>query len=198
MALNDKYDVSPGRGFGVEIGVSGLKLKLQSVLFERYPMLFRRPGKRLISVLGAESCLRDDSGPIDYYGVECGNGWLPLIEGVSALCEAEIRSMPKRGVPKEDWPRCLQIKEKFGTLRFYVRGALSEATRVAIDAAVLESAKICEVCGEPAELRKDDAAQVTLCDSCVATRNESYCALDRTAWQRYISDLRGLLGARPE
>jgi hypothetical protein len=52
--------------------------------------------------------------------------------------------------------RALQIKEKFGALRFYWDGGLSEATRVkvkeAIALATARSACSCEICGAEGRL----------------------------------------------
>lgn len=53
-------------------------------------------------------------------------------------------------------PVAVQVKEKFGTLRFYVRGvrSRSEAVRHYIEFAEYISSRTCEVCGAPGELRK--------------------------------------------
>jgi hypothetical protein len=44
-----------------------------------------------------------------------------------------------------------QVKEKYGSLRFYI-GSGSERTFKIIDAAEKESETTCEVCGEPGEI----------------------------------------------
>lgn len=87
--------------------------------------------------------------PHELFGIECGPGWaslyLPLIE----RCKAE-------GVA------ILQIKEKFGGLRFYV-GAASDDLFTAIDEAEKRSITMCEECGEPGRLRGLGWIR-TLCD----------------------------------
>jgi hypothetical protein len=57
----------------------------------------------------------------------------------------------------------LQVKEKFGGLRFYVNCRKEEAIRQRIGAAAQESFRTCEVCGQQGELREDRWIK-TLCD----------------------------------
>ena len=59
----------------------------------------------------------------------------------------------------------LQTKEKFGTLRFYTV-ALTTEGHDAVDLAEAESARTCESCGKPGELREDHHWLTTLCDEC--------------------------------
>ena len=73
----------------------------------------------------------------DSFGVECGDGWFDLI---NTLCEDIIRVDPTA--------IATQVKEKFGTLRFYVSAAEDEVFDL-IDKAEDASGKICEECGAP-------------------------------------------------
>jgi hypothetical protein len=57
----------------------------------------------------------------------------------------------------------LQIKEKFGGLRFYIDGYSEEAWAV-IEIAEGECSKLCELCGGPGEIRTDLGWIVTLCE----------------------------------
>jgi hypothetical protein len=59
-----------------------------------------------------------------------------------------------------------QVKEKYGTLRFYVAYGSAEA-HAAIEAAEAESAVTCEVCGQPGKLVSDHGWYTTLCERCV-------------------------------
>lgn len=62
--------------------------------------------------------------------------------------------------------KIVQVKEKFGTLRYYIEplDSFSMATaRIIINIAELESSKTCQRCGEPGELREMGAV-ITLCD----------------------------------
>jgi len=85
------------------------------------------------------------------FGFECGDGWFEIIKELSEKLE------PLDVV-------AVQVKEKFGTLRFYIGYGCDEAFD-AIDLAGDKSAETCEKCGEPGSLR--DAGWVhTLCNSC--------------------------------
>lgn len=79
-------------------------------------------------------------------------GWTALL---LKLCE-DLES-----VVGEDF-RVLQVKEKFGGLRFYVGGA-TEAAHKLIAEAEAQSYLVCEVCGAPGKMRGGHWYK-TLCD----------------------------------
>jgi hypothetical protein len=89
------------------------------------------------------------------------DGWRDLLERACARILAAVRLDGGSF-------RVTQVKEKFGTLRFYWEGSLSPetATRVeeAIDLAEARSTTTCEVCGEPGVLRAGGWMQ-TRCDA---------------------------------
>lgn len=62
-----------------------------------------------------------------------------------------------------------QVKEKFGTLRFYCPS--NDQIWKYISMAETLSAKICEVCGKWGKLREDRSWVQTLCDECAAPKN---------------------------
>ena len=68
------------------------------------------------------------------FHVECNTGWRQLYEPLLALCEL-------KGVT------VLQVKEKFGGLRFYAMGEKLEEVQKLIDAAESYSYRTCEDCG---------------------------------------------------
>ncbi len=146
-----------------------MQIELQAELFRRYPKFFRSPGRRLVDpnvISGLENRLLDDMAPIDERGIECGNGWFALIDRLSRACENEIDTLMAQGAPKEGWPRIAQIKEKFGGLRFYVHGPLSDDLREQIVQAEHEgSLCICERCGAAGKLREGRWRR-TYCDNC--------------------------------
>lgn len=76
-------------------------------------------------------------------------GWKSLIDPLIEYCE-------KHNI------KILQIKEKFGGLRFYTGAAPDEFYEM-VHKAEQESYKTCEVCGEPGKLYKDGWLK-TLCD----------------------------------
>jgi hypothetical protein len=148
-----------------------MQVEMQAELLRRYPKFFRQPGMRLIDpdvISGLEDRLLDDMAPFDERGIECGDGWFDLIDRLCRACENEIEMLMAQGMPKERWPRIAQIKEKFGGLRFYVRGPLSDDLRAQIlQVENIESLRICERCGAPGRLREERWRR-TYCDNCAA------------------------------
>lgn len=80
-------------------------------------------------------------------GFECGPGWADLFEAVFSWL-GEV-------APDRDWGP-IQIKEKFGALRFYWYGDLPDLGDEIISAAEHLSVHLCEVCGEKGVLRSDE------------------------------------------
>jgi hypothetical protein len=68
-----------------------------------------------------------------------GAGWHDLVRPLIDMAEREGATI-------------LQVKQKFGGLRFYV-GPASDELNKAIDLAEAASRGICEVCGQPGEVR---------------------------------------------
>jgi len=101
------------------------------------------------------------------WGFECGDGWEPLIRKLSEEVEAIIVTMPEKERKKF---RVKQVKEKFGTLRFYM-GIAHDGIRAAIDRAEQESAVTCETCGKPGKIRSGGWISV-LCDEHEAERRK--------------------------
>lgn len=93
---------------------------------------------------------------IALFGIECGAGWYKLLD---ELCADIIKLAKEENVR---FPVVRQIKEKFGTLRFYL-DIETDAMYERICEAELESSKTCERCGEPGELKSVDGWYTTLC-----------------------------------
>ena len=87
--------------------------------------------------------------------ISCGSGWFGLIDQLLAdICILD----PHVAV--------LQVKEKFGTLRFYIElkdSSQKEKVYDLIHKAELKSATICEVCGKEAETKNEDSWSRTVC-----------------------------------
>jgi len=102
--------------------------------------------------------------PIAYWGIECGTGWLSIIDEFSEWLEHEARKLKASG---KRMPLIVQVKAKFGTLRIYVRyfprAKFFEELQPRISAAEQQSETVCEVCGHPGTLRRGGYMQ-TLCD----------------------------------
>ena len=96
--------------------------------------------------------------------ITVGRGWLPLVRELSEkILVTELRYGQRVIVQ--------QVKEKFGTLRFYYRLASPEL-EAAIAQAEVQSSRCCEDCGEPGRVRevKRERGDIpylrTLCDAC--------------------------------
>lgn len=111
---------------------------------------------RLYRPLYIDPWRQDRSTLVATFGFECGDGWMDLIFRLSAALSEHAGQAGLDCVAS-------QVKEKFGTLRFYVDGTDDVAQRL-IDAAETESATICEICGAPAKLFTA-GWHVTRCDA---------------------------------
>lgn len=84
--------------------------------------------------------------PFEGFGLECGAGWYDLLDDLCTKIEKELKKIKN---DKEEYPFQIdQVKEKFGTLRFYVSSATDRIYEF-IDEAENKSETTCEVCGEP-------------------------------------------------
>lgn len=92
------------------------------------------------------------------FGFETGDGWFQLIYDLSAKLERLIVSWKKGHADdptfERNWPRASQVKEKYGTLRFYMSWGTDEMYDL-IDHAEERSSHICEECGKPGECNEE-------------------------------------------
>jgi len=108
-----------------------VKSSLDEKLVSKYPMLFKdRHGNMMKTAM----C----------WGFECGDGWYDLLD---KLCQCITEHAISHGLDVT----ATQVKEKYGTLRFYV-GSADDAIYDMIDKAEILSAYTCEVCGKPGEM----------------------------------------------
>lgn len=99
------------------------------------------------------------------FGFDCGDGWYKLLYSLCEGIQAVLIKSPE--IRKEFC--VVQVKEKFGDLRFYTQGGNKEINKL-IDEAESKSAETCELCGEKGGLR-EGGWLVTLCDKCNKKRN---------------------------
>jgi len=104
------------------------------------------------------------------WGFECQDGWEPLIRELSEKLEKLIVEYKKEYPSAEHSPRAMQVKEKYGTLRFYMTTSTAEMESL-IDEAESKSAKTCEDCGAIGKLRGGGWLR-TLCNKCETERKE--------------------------
>jgi hypothetical protein len=95
------------------------------------------------------------------WGFECGDGWEPLIRELSVKLEALIVALPEA---EHGNYRAMQVKEKFGTLRFYMSSSTDEMEAL-INEAEEKSAITCEECGQAGSMRGGSWLS-TRCDAC--------------------------------
>lgn len=116
-------------------------------LCKKFPILYQ----------GRNMDIRENLMP---FGFECGDGWYKLIYELSKKIEKYNKKL------KKDEHPCIavQVKEKFGSLRFYVCGGNDEIFKL-INKAEEDSYKICEKCGKPGKCN-DEGWLTTLCDFC--------------------------------
>jgi len=84
-----------------------------------------------------------------------GEGWRPIIE---KLVEDIIKIAPNTEIT--------QIKEKFGTLRFYCSGDGADDVGKLIERAEQESGVTCERCGTKDKVTTKGSWLLTLCPKC--------------------------------
>lgn len=96
-----------------------------------------------------------------YGGFAIGKGWYPLIETLSNAIQNHIDNCQRQG---KECPQVIvqQVKEKFGTLRFYYNGG-DEFIHGAVWLAESMTGHLCEECGGLGKPR-DGGWVRTLCD----------------------------------
>jgi hypothetical protein len=161
-----------------------MKQELELKIAEEFP--FMRRGKNTDEQLKEDGRISDLYGA---FGCEVGDGWFEVIRGI---CRDITEAYEKAGLPVDIVVD--QVKEKFGTLRFYYHpkgydrvihafDSLSDGQSIRMMPGVSdlhkeiaeivhkwekESGNVCEKCGAAGELRKDLRWVLTLCDSCYA------------------------------
>ena len=123
-----------------------MRKELEQRLVERWPSWFNTGGD-----------IRDTAMP---RGFEHDDGWFDLIWRLCEYLEPLVAEFERA---TERQFEVLQVKEKFGGLRFYVNCRKEEAVRQRIGTAAQESFHTCEICGQPGKLREDSWIK-TLCD----------------------------------
>lgn len=103
------------------------------------------------------------------FGFECGDGWFDLLKdlitGIKEICESPQFNLP---LNIDDQPleiKVDQVKEKYGTLRFYYNSCNAFIDKL-INEAEDASETICEDCGKPGTLRDKNHWYSVRCDEC--------------------------------
>jgi ribosomal protein S27AE len=89
---------------------------------------------------------------------ECDDGWYRIIDELSR--KLEVESCRSHLV-------AFEVREKLGSLRFLLRGEVTDAVDNWLTEAARLSQRTCERCGQPATLRGHKDGRVrTLCPTC--------------------------------
>jgi hypothetical protein len=93
------------------------------------------------------------------WGFTCDDGWFFLIHNLCKCIQSRIDLNPHLNLPQ---PVVVQVKEKFGTLRFYADN-VDEETSGMIRFAEFLSGRICEECGKEGKVLNDNGWYVCRC-----------------------------------
>jgi hypothetical protein len=139
-----------------------MRKKLEQRLVERWPAWFKTEGDfRYTAMTG---------------GFEHGDGWFDILWRLCEDLEPLVTEKERAGGRQFE---VLQVKEKFGGLRFYVNWHRNETIDQRIGIAADESFRTCEVCGQPGTLRAARCIK-TLCDE----HSTGYKEIDPEWWKQ--------------
>ena len=151
--------------------------RLQSDLVKAHPKIFKNIGGDPMV-----TCMAD--------GIQCNDGWYDLldtlchtmqrhcdVENTRYITETDKYEFVVEGAPEYVQVVAAQVKEKLGTLRFYVDGG-DTTTEAMIELAEAMSGRVCELCGSPAKTSRDSGWLHTTCDAC-----NKRIRLERQGWK---------------
>ena len=129
--------------------------ELEKKLFEKYPKIFRQKD---LPMSQTAMC----------WGIECGDGLFWLIDQLCASLQWGIDNPPVINGEEISIPQieAVQVKEKFGGLRFYTNTGTDEQYTV-IDFAESLSYHICHECGSTKNVGQTTGSWIiTMCKEC--------------------------------
>ena len=111
-----------------------MKRELDEYLCKTYPKMMVNRNKDM-----KETCM--------CWGFECGDGWFPILNQLMGNIQHHIdwKNRESEVVPQVTLD---QVKEKFGTLRFYYQGGDDYISGL-VSMAESMSGVLCETCGKP-------------------------------------------------
>ena len=119
-------------------------------LYEKYPKIF---GQKELSPRESLMC----------FGFECGDGWYWLIDELCSCIQGYMINL-------KDQIEATQVKEKFGTLRFYTNYH-DETVGGMIWFAENMSYSICEACGSTKDVTQTQGWVKTRCKKCMEEKD---------------------------
>jgi len=142
-----------------------MKEELDRQLCEKYPLIFADRNKSMM-----ETCM--------CWGFEHGDGWYQIIDSLCANIQHHIdwnnKNFEKGYTQYKQVPQVVaqQVKEKFGTLRFYYNGG-DDVIDGMVRMAESWSAVACEECGAPGTQNSQGWIK-TLCETHKKERESRY------------------------
>ena len=132
-----------------------MREELDKLLCEKYPKMFVNRHKSM-----QETCM--------CWGFCCGDGWYQILD---SLCGQIQHHIDWKQEQKEKYGRgdgckqvvAVQVKEKFGGLRFYYNGG-DDVIDGMVRMAESWAANTCETCGEKGEHRVDSGWHYVACE----------------------------------
>ena len=102
------------------------------------------------------------------WGFDCGNGWFQILNQRMGNIQNHIDWQNRNGevVPQVTVD---QVKEKFGTLRFYYTGG-DDVIDGMVSMAESMSGVTCETCGNPSTVQNNNGWMRSICTSCEEKR----------------------------
>lgn len=145
-----------------------MKKELDELLCSKYPKLFVERNLPM-----SQTCM--------CWGFSCGDGWYNIIDKLCANIQSHIdwKNRTEEVVPQVV---VKQVKEKFGTLRFYISGG-DEYIHGLVAMAESMSAVTCEGCGAQGKLYGAGENGITgwmhtHCESCEEARATEHAKRD--------------------
>ena len=141
-----------------------MREELRSKLVSSFPDLFK--SGRIKDVEAGFNPLFPGPNTVSFW-IETGDGWYDLLY---ELCTRIQEIIDDKGDEEfREYFRILQVKEKFGGLRFYMSGA-PKLIHDLVDEYEEKSYKTCELCGEPGQMMSCNVGKggwyQTLCTKC--------------------------------
>jgi len=127
-----------------------MRKELENRLYKDYPKIFKQK-----DLAPSETCM--------CWGIECDDGWFTILNHLCYLLQVSTGN-------NHPQVEAVQIKEKFGTLRFYTEGH-DDYQDGLIDFACLLSSCTCEICGSTKDLFKTKGWIKTVCKECHEKRH---------------------------
>ena len=129
-----------------------MRKELEDKLYEDYPKIFKQKDDHMTN-----TCM--------CWGICVGDGWYDIIDCLCERIQHHCDWVNGKNPDKDKFQvEAIQVKEKFGGLRFYTNYEDDHISGL-INMAYAMADRTCEDCGMPGQLR-DSGWLKTLCDEC--------------------------------